>query len=423
MYGNYKVNQAILVRYLAIDLRENISDLYLIATNPYNIDSSPFFMSHVEKGLYQALFIPNLVGWWNVRVKSDSFPLNIYSAKYFVGTEYDSYPSQEDGNLSSLKSQIGEVQISPTTYTLLARLKDIYDKLTGLFTDGLAKLKLWDGTNTVGVDGANAIYVSGKSAPGIAPSSNPVYISGIDSSGLKRGVLTDTLGRLHVSSELPQSYFLTLGYNATANMTAIMTLQWYKGLYYTVPMGYKFYATQFLAEGADNRMSARASKFISFGTYDINIQTFTDGSSYSAPRFASSVEAEVTTIMGNVNVVILTVTYVNQDGVGGRTGTVSLAKLTPVGVKAPLVLQSGDYGVRDITAVSRNLANTGIVQFNGNIELFYTACPVALTTYPIIASKDSIVVVADETVALDFSVNANSNVNRIIKLSGLIVAV
>jgi len=88
MYGNYKVNQSILVRYLAIDLRENISDLYLIATNPYNIDSVPIPTSHVEKGLYQASFIPNLIGWWNVRVKSDNFPVNIYSQRFFIVNNY-----------------------------------------------------------------------------------------------------------------------------------------------------------------------------------------------------------------------------------------------------------------------------------------------------------------------------------------------
>jgi len=62
-------------------------------------------------------------------------------------------------------------------------------------------ISVWDETqtNSVGVDSANHLYVSGKSAAGVAPSSNPVYIGGIDGGGLKRGILTDTSGRIQVS--------------------------------------------------------------------------------------------------------------------------------------------------------------------------------------------------------------------------------
>jgi hypothetical protein len=50
-------------------------------------------------------------------------------------------------------------------------------------------VKLTDGTTVAGVDNAGALYVSGKSAVGVAPSSNPLYISGIDGGGLKRDFL------------------------------------------------------------------------------------------------------------------------------------------------------------------------------------------------------------------------------------------
>lgn len=59
--------------------------------------------------------------------------------------------------------------------------------------------KITDGTTVAGVDTANHLYVSGKSAAGIAPSSNPVYVSGIDGGGLKRGILTDTTGAVQVA--------------------------------------------------------------------------------------------------------------------------------------------------------------------------------------------------------------------------------
>jgi hypothetical protein len=57
-------------------------------------------------------------------------------------------------------------------------------------------VKITDGTTVAGVDTANHLYVSGKSATGVAPSANPVSVSGVDGGGLKRTILTDTSGRV-----------------------------------------------------------------------------------------------------------------------------------------------------------------------------------------------------------------------------------
>ena len=74
-----------------------------------------------------------------------------------------------DTNLSTrlaettFTGRIGEVQTTPTQYTLLGRLKDLWDKLNDLFTNGLAKIKLWDGTNTVQVDTTGRVVISTQS--------------------------------------------------------------------------------------------------------------------------------------------------------------------------------------------------------------------------------------------------------------------
>lgn len=420
--SQYKINQSIYVRYLELEKEAGVIDLVLTPANPSGADQSPISFSDLGNGLYQAYFTPNTIGWWQVRVSSVSKPGNVYARSYFVGTEYTTYPTQEDGNILDIENKIGEVQTTPTANTLLRRLKDIWDKLVELFnpTNGTARIKLWDGTNQAGIDSNNSLFVGGKSAIGVAPNSNPIYISGIDNTGLKRGILTDAQGRIFTSGINPIAKSLTLNYDVVSAIGGATSGSWIKALYYVVPANYYFFAIQFICESADNRMSARMSKFIIFGNYNIGTQTFTDGNSYTLPIFANSLEAEVTTVIGGTNNLIITVTYVNQDNIIGRTGTITIPKNTLVGTKIQMIFQLGDFGVIDITSVTQNLVNTGIVQLDGTIELFYTAMPSASFSYNIPVSKESIIIEERDTIALDFRVNAASNVERIIKLIGLI---
>lgn len=53
----------------------------------------------------------------------------------------------------------GERQEIPTQYTLLSRLKDLFDKLHDLFINGTALIKLWDGTNTAGITSTGRVKV------------------------------------------------------------------------------------------------------------------------------------------------------------------------------------------------------------------------------------------------------------------------
>lgn len=93
--------------------------------------------------------------------------------------------------------------INPATQETLVLIKDTdgIKKITDALPTGdnrIGRVKITDDTNVAGVDAQNHQYVSGKSAAGVAPSSNPVSISGVDGSGLKRVFLTDTAGNLRV---------------------------------------------------------------------------------------------------------------------------------------------------------------------------------------------------------------------------------
>jgi len=156
----YKKDQTIIIRYLAIDNETGLTDLKLTPTNPSGVDQTPISLTEIEDGLYTVSFTPNVIGWWLVRVSSVLKPKNIYSKSYFVGTEYTTYPPQEDGKLTSLDTKVGEVQPSPTQYSLLGRLKDIYDKLVAGITATVDKVKLWDGIYEAKVDPTGRLLVS-----------------------------------------------------------------------------------------------------------------------------------------------------------------------------------------------------------------------------------------------------------------------
>ena len=58
---------------------------------------------------------------------------------------------------STFTGRVGEVQASPTQYTLLGRVKDLWDKLHDLFVTGVAKIRIWDGTTQANVTTDNKL--------------------------------------------------------------------------------------------------------------------------------------------------------------------------------------------------------------------------------------------------------------------------
>ena len=143
----YKISTSIYVRYVAINDNTGLTDLYIIPTNPSGVDQTHVLMTHLENGLYTASFTPTSIGWWQARVHSATSAVEVYSARYYVGTTDDPNPTQDD----TFTGRIGEVQTTPTINTVLGRLKDLWDKLNDLFTNGTAKVKIWDGTTGVTV--------------------------------------------------------------------------------------------------------------------------------------------------------------------------------------------------------------------------------------------------------------------------------
>ena len=229
----------------------------------------------------------------------------------------------------------------------------------------------------------------------------------------------DSTGKLLTTITSPNRKTLTL--SSTRDIDIETAGNYFNYLTYTVPSGYNLELTEFKTLSDDNRRTARVSKFISMGTFNPNTNVFTSGSSYTLPVFASAIEAEVTTVLGNEDDIILTATYTNQDGVTGRTATASkLKKNAIVGTKTLFVLQAGDYGVLEVTNISRNKANTGAIRINGLIELWCQRIKEPDTTYGDLLARESLIVNSGEAVALDFGANGGSDTTSTLKVVGIL---
>lgn len=247
--------------------------------------------------------------------------------------------------------------VNPATEDTLALIKntDGVKKITDALPTGdnrIGRVKITDDTNVAGVDAQNHQYVSGKSAAGVAPSANPVSISGVDPGGLKRILLTDTEGRIQtVSATVPglSASMINLAFRATD--AAIVANNFKRVVTYTVPVGFSGYLIRFTTwqnEAAYSRLVVEKN----MGTLNFVTNVYVAGTSYTSPQFSSVVEAEVTVATGAANNVTVTVTYTNELGVGGRTGTFTVPKSSIIGTRLPLVLQAGDLGVRSIQNMS-----------------------------------------------------------------------
>lgn len=419
----YKINTPIRIRYLELNKTSGITDLKLIIQPPIGEELSPISMTEVDsQGMYETSFTPNAIGWWWVRVQSTTHPLNVYSKSYFVGTEYTTYPPQEDGKLTSIDTKIGEVQETPTSYTLLARLKDLWDKLVSLFNDGLAKVKLWDGTNQAGIDSQNHLYVAGKSVVGSAPSANPVSVAGIDNFGNKRSLLTDPTGKLYVITAQVAGN-LPIQVKFQASHSAINTLEWQEVLTYTVPVNYEFLASIFEGHTQSAGEAIRAIDKHIGGTFNCATDTFTDGVAIVAPQFATGINLYVTTNIGSGANDTFTITYVNQSGTAGRTATCTITKGSLVGTRVEVVLQTGDYGVRDITNVTHSATGqAGAIDIEIFIGLFYLLLTSANQQYQAISLTSGAAIVPENgVITLQYLAGTKTSYIRRININGLLI--
>lgn len=183
-------------------------------------------------------------------------------------------------------------------------------------------------------------------------------------------------GRLHVDvTPSPANIPVKLTFNG--NDTAVNNYEWQELLSYTVPTGYNFNPASFYGKSAVAGEIARALLKTTMGSFVGSTDTFTDGDALTAPQFADELFVYVTTATGSGSNDVVTITYTNYEGTTGRTGTVTIPKSSPIGTRLRVTLQSGDYGVRDVTNCTH--AETGQAG-DWNIEAVTTLFNETLTS-------------------------------------------
>jgi len=195
-------------------------------------------------------------------------------------------------------------------------------------------------------------------------------IIGTDQNRVSRNIATDQYGRIVTVGPA------TLGsinvYKYDGNIGPLKSNLWRKVLTNAQYTGFTVNLIQFNSYAGRKDCAARLVREIYMGSYNIGTQSFSQGNTFGSTsvKFAMSIEAEVTVQLSS-GAVTLTMTYTNQANVAGRTATCVMSASDPIGVKRPFILQAGDFGVKAITAMSRNASVTGTVYLYGIDELCY----------------------------------------------------
>lgn len=205
--------------------------------------------------------------------------------------------------------------------------------------------------------------------------------------------------------------------------SAINVGEWQEVLNYTVPATYDLNCISFDAASSAANEKSRAVLKTSLGSYVTTTNTFTDGSAIAAPKYAPKMFVYVTTAIGSGANDAVSITYTNNLGVAGRTGTVTIPKNALVGTRMQVTLQAGDFGVRDVTAVTHTATSqAGAFNIEGTDGLFYLIVTSANTLYQSSSvSLGGAIVTEGQTLTLEyFSNTAVSNARRI-NLMGTLV--
>lgn len=213
---------------------------------------------------------------------------------------------------------------------------------------------------------------------------------------------------------------LQFNYNDSAS-TPVKPNQWQDALVYTVPTGYDLGCVSFYAVSAQGGDEARVVNRTTFGTFNTSTGVFTDGSAWSTPMFSAEIDVLVTTLIGGVNNDVVTITYTNQSGVTGRTATVTVPKNSVVGTRIVAPLQSGDFGVMDVTNVTHTVTQAGVIAIEGVISLLDLQITTANLQYEIDTPLNAIVVNQGNSLILQYQSTAPGAKARIVNMVGTLV--
>ena len=200
--------------------------------------------------------------------------------------------------------------------------------------------------------------------------------------------------------------------------------EWQDVIEYVVPTGYNLSISEFSGNSTTTSDIIRAIRSSSMAYYNTATNTFTDGAAITLPQFITRFYVHVLTAIGSGVNDTITITYTNNLGVTGRTATITITKSTIAGTRLEVAFQAGDYGAIDITNVTHTATGqAGNIEIEGNIDLVYVTMAAAGTQYDAIGALSSLVILAGQTLTLQFKTSATAAKTRRLSLIGSLVPV
>ena len=200
--------------------------------------------------------------------------------------------------------------------------------------------------------------------------------------------------------------------------------EWQDVIEYVVPTGYNLSISEFSGNSTTTSDIIRAVRSSSMAYYNTATNTFTDGVAITLPQFITRFYVHILTAIGSGANDTITITYTNNLGVTGRTATITITKSTIAGTRLEVAFQAGDYGAIDITNVTHTATGqAGNIEIEGNIDLVYVTMAAAGTQYDAIGALSSLVILAGQTLTLQFKTSATAAKTRRLSLIGSLVPV
>lgn len=229
-----------------------------------------------------------------------------------------------------------------------------------------------------------------------------------------------TTGRLKVES-VNASGAVTNVLSWVGKNAPYKSMMWLSVASWIIPINYRMSPFQIQYSAGNASSYVRATKRLLLGSFNNSTQVFTDDSSYSLPDFGAYINIYFTSDVGTSRT--LTITYVNQDGVAGRTATYALtsgAGGDKNGHMQRITLQSGDVGVRDITNVTTNGTGTATFKLFGETDIFLDSADSSGVVYTDTLPLYAFLVEYGFTISLQITSASTSSVDRMLNLTSIV---
>jgi len=320
-------------------------------------------------------------------VSANGLHVDVKASVLPTGASTEALQIASNSSVASIDTKIDSLATAILQANGNSSLSSIDTKLT----NGTQTTRITDGTETLAVNVDGSINVTTVSTP-----TTPTYVSITD--GVESASVSPN-NELYVTMASSNRYFTHLEWIGT-DLTAAAAL--YKRKFrFQVPANYRLEVQGFACSaGSATNSGARIVNYLPMGNFNTATNVFTALDSYITPKFATRLEVEVTTAL-SATATTLTITYVNQDGVGGRTATCALVASSVLGRTFLATLQAGDIGVRAVTNVTDTANPTGTVNIQGVIEIFSKTIPGTGITYDVFVSSGTNSFAAGEYIGMD----------------------